>query len=367
MAEREAAGPLAGLRVVEMEGLGPCPLAGQFLADLGAEVTVIVRRAGPADPADIQNRGKRSVALDLKAPAGLEAARRLIGRADAVIEGFRPGVMERLGLGPEPMLAANPRLIYGRMTGWGQDGPLAATAGHDINYLGITGILHAIGRRDETPPPPLNIGADYAGGTMFLLLGVLAALFERSRSGRGQVVDAAMIDGATALMSLLHSFLAKGLWRTEREANLLDGGAPFYRTYRCADGKFLSVGALEPQFHAELLRIAGLPAAHQATQNRAADWPERHALYETVFAARTRDEWAAAFAGSDACVAPVMDWAEAPAHPQMAARGILTAPGGVVQAAPAPRFSRTPAAPPAPPPAPGADTEAALREVGLAP
>lgn len=365
MTEDQAAGPLAGLRVVEMEGLGPCPLAGQFLADLGAKVTLIVRKAGPEDPTDIVNRGKRSAALDLKSELGLEAARRLIARADIVIEGFRPGVMERLGLGPEPMLEANPGLIYGRMTGWGQDGPLSMTAGHDINYLGITGILNAIGRRDETPPPPLNIGADYAGGTMFLLLGVLSALHAQGRTGRGQVVDAAMIDGATALMSLFHSFIARGAWRNEREANLLDGGAPFYRTYRCLDGRFLSVGALEPQFHAELLRIAGLPAEHQATQDEAAEWAARHALYEDVFAARTRDEWAEAFAGSDACVAPVMDWAEAPAHPQMAARGVLREVGGVVQAAPAPRFGGTPAASPRPPRAPGADTEAVLREIGL--
>ncbi len=366
MDEGKAAGPLAGLRVIEMEGLGPCPLAGQFLADLGAEVTLIVRKAGPADPTDIVNRGKRSAALDLKSERGLEAAKRLIARADVVIEGFRPGVMERLGLGPEPMLAANPGLVYGRMTGWGQDGPLSPTAGHDINYLGITGVLNAIGRRGETPPPPLNIGADYAGGTMFLLLGVLSALYERGRSGRGQVVDAAMIDGATALMSLFHSFLARGWWRNEREANLLDGGAPFYRTYRCRDGKFLSVGALEPQFHAALLRIAGLPEEHGETQEERAEWPARHALYEEVFATRTRDEWAAAFAGSDACVAPVMDWEEAPTHPQMAARGVLAPVGGVMQAAPAPRFARTPAAPPRPPRAPGADTEAVLREVGLA-
>ncbi|MEX2519513.1 MAG: CaiB/BaiF CoA-transferase family protein [Paracoccaceae bacterium] len=337
------AGPLEGLRVVEMEGLGPCPLAGQFLADLGAEVTLIRRREAPYDATDIVNRGKRAVALDLKSETGLGAAARLIDAADALIEGFRPGVMERLGLGPEPLMARNPGLIYGRMTGWGQDGPLASTAGHDINYLGITGVLNAIGRSDQPPPPPLNIGADYAGGTMFLLLGVLSALWERGRSGRGQVVDAAMIDGATALMSLFHSFLARGFWTNEREANMLDGAAPFYRSYETADGKYVSVGALEPQFHAEFLRLAGLPAAHQETQMDRARWPERRALYETAFRARTRDEWTAIFAGSDACVAPVMDWEEAVEHPQMKARGILTAVDGVTQAAPAPRFSRTPA------------------------
>ncbi|WP_340108187.1 CaiB/BaiF CoA-transferase family protein [Pikeienuella sp. HZG-20] len=358
-------GPLEGLNVVEMEGLGPCPLAGQFLADLGAAVIVIVRKAGPPDPTDIVNRGKRSVALDIKSDKGLEAARRLIARADILIEGFRPGVMERLGLGPEAVMEGNPGLIYGRMTGWGQDGPLSQTAGHDINYLGVTGVLHAIGRRDAPPPPPLNIGADYAGGTMFLLLGVLSALWERGRSGRGQVVDAAMVDGAAALMSLFHSFIAKGRWRNEREANLLDGGAPFYRSYETKDGRFLSVGALEPQFHAEFLRIAGLPAAHQDTQMAEAAWPERHAAYEAVFKSRTRAEWTALFAGSDACVAPVMDWEEAPDHPQMKARGALQAHGGVMQAAPAPRFGRTPAGELADPPAPGADTAAILREIGL--
>lgn len=361
------AGPLEGLNVVEMEGLGPCPLAGQFLADLGAAVIVIVRKAGPPDPTDIVNRGKRSVALDLKSEHGLEAARRLIARTDILIEGFRPGVMERLGLGPEPMAALNPGLIYGRMTGWGQDGPLSPTAGHDINYLGFTGILHAIGRRDAPPPPPLNIGADYAGGTMFLLFGVLSALWERSRSGEGQVIDAAMVDGAAALMSLFHSFLAKGLWRNEREANLLDGGAPFYRTYATLDGKYLSVGALEPQFHAELVRIADLPEGDAAGQMDGAAWPERHKKYETVFRTRSRDEWATLFEGSDACVAPVLDWEEAPEHPHMKARGALEPVDGVVQAAPAPRFGRTPAARPLPPPAPGADTAAVLREIGLDP
>ena len=358
-------GPLAGLRVVEMEGIGPAPLAGQLLADLGAEVVLITRRAGGrADPADINNRGKRSVALNLKSAAGLQAALALVARADVLIEGFRPGVMERLGLGPDPCLARNPGLIYGRMTGWGQDGPMAQMAGHDINYLGLTGFLHATGRADDVPTPPLNIGADYAGGTMFLLLGILAALFERSRSGRGQVVDAAMVDGASALMALIHSWIARGGWSEQREANLLDGGAPFYRCYECADGKFISVGPLEPQFHAELLRLAGLPEDHQADQMDRARWPERREAYAAIFRRKTRDEWAEIFAGSDACVAPVLSWSEAPAHPHMAARGSFFRRDGVTQAAPAPRFNRTPPAPPAPPPAPGADTEAVLAEAG---
>lgn len=360
-------GPLAGLRVIELEGLGPCPLAGQLLADLGAEVTVIARRPGPADPADINNRGKRSIVLDLKKPQGVEAALRLIARADVLIEGFRPGVMERMGLGPEVCLAENPRLVFGRITGWGQDGPLAQTAGHDIGYLAITGILNAIGPADAPPPPPLNIAADYAGGTMFLLLGVLSALFERSRSGRGQVVDAAMIDGAAALMGLIHGMIARGMWRNTRGANLLDGGAPFYRCYETADGKYLAVGALEPQFFAELSRLAGIPAEHAGDRMDPESWPERSAEYAALFRSRTREEWAAIFAGSDACVAPVLDWSEAPDHPQIAARGTLQQRDGVTQAAPAPRFDRTPAAEPGPPPAPGGDTEAVLAEAGYSP
>ena len=250
-------GPLDGLKVVEMAGLGPCPLAGQFLADLGAEVTLIVRKSGKkADPTDINNRGKRSVALNLKSDAGVEAAMRLVERSDVLIEGFRPGVMERMGLGPAACSARNPRLIYGRMTGWGQTGPLSQMAGHDINYLGITGVLNAIGKADA-PIPPLNIGADYAGGTMFLLLGVLSALFERQSSGKGQVIDAAMVDGAPALMALMHTFLARGMWSNDREANLLDGGAPFYRTYETSDGKHMAVGPLEPQFFCRTGRQGG--------------------------------------------------------------------------------------------------------------
>lgn len=357
------AGPLEDLKVVEMEGLGPCPLAGQLLADLGASVTLIVRKTGPADPADINNRGKRSVALDLKSDEGREVALRLIERADILIEGFRPGVMERLGLGPDICAERNPGLIFGRITGWGQDGPLAHTAGHDINYLAITGILNAIGPADAPPPPPLNIGADYAGGTMFLLLGVLSALWERSRSGKGQVIDAAMAEGATSLMGLFHSMIAKGGWQNKRQSNFLDGAAPWYRCYETKDSKYLSVGPLEPQFHAEFLRIAGLPEEQQRKQMKTDEWPDHHLLYEEVFRRKTRDEWMALFEGSDACVAPVMDWEEAPEHPQLKARGALLPVNGVMQAAPAPRFSRTPAAPPASPPAPGAHTDEILNEL----
>ncbi|UYV38276.1 CoA transferase [Rhodobacteraceae bacterium D3-12] len=357
-------GPLKGLKVVEMQGLGPAPLAGQFLADMGAEVVLITRKSGAADPTDINNRGKRSVALNLKAAEGVEAAMELIARADVVIEGFRPGVMERMGLGPEPCAARNPKLVFARMTGWGQEGPLAQSAGHDINYLGLTGFLHALGPAQGVPAPPLNIGADYGGGTMFLLFGIMAALYERQTSGLGQVVDAAMVDGASAMMALVHSFIARGQWSEAREANLLDGGAPFYRTYECGDGKFLAVGPLEPQFFAELVRLAGLPEDHMATQMDAPSWGERRDAYAQVFKQKSRDEWAAIFDGSDACATPVMTWSEAPAHPHMAARGTFTEVAGVTQAAPAPRLSRSAPDTPAPPPAPGADSDAVLREIG---
>lgn len=357
-------GPLRGLKVVEMQGIGPAPLAGQFLADLGAEVTLITRASGKADPTDINNRGKRSVALNLKSPEGVEVALALIDRADILIEGFRPGVMERMGLGPDACLSRNPGLIYGRMTGWGQDGPLAQTAGHDINYLGLTGFLNAIGHADRAPAPPLNIGADYGGGTMFLLFGIMAALYERQGSGQGQVIDAAMVDGASALMALIHSMSAGGLWSERREANLLDGGAPFYRSYECADGKFIAVGPLEPQFFAELVRLADLPDDHRASQMDPRNWAERREGYAALFRQKTRDEWAAIFDGSDACATPVLSWSEAPQHPHLAARGTFIDREGVTQAAPAPRFSRSEPDAVAAPPAPGADTETVLGQLG---
>lgn len=358
-------GPLSGLRVVEMQGLGPAPLAGQFLADLGAEVVLVTRKSGAPDPTDINNRGKRSIALNLKSADGVKAAMALITRADVLIEGFRPGVMERMGLGPNDCTAQNPALVYGRMTGWGQEGPLAQTAGHDINYLGLTGFLHALGPADGLPAPPLNIGADYGGGTMFLLFGIMAALYERQTSGKGQVVDAAMVDGASAMMGLVHSMIARGQWSEQREANLLDGGAPFYRTYACADGKFIAIGPLEPQFFAELVKLAGLPDDHRATQMDARAWPERRDAYTEVFRQKTRDEWTAIFDGSDACATPVMTWSEAPDHPHLAARGTFTTQDGVTQAAPAPRFSRTAPDGAATPRAPGEDTEAVLAELGF--
>ena len=358
------AGPLDGLKLVEMAGLGPCPLAGQLMADLGATVVVIDRASAPADATDVNRRGKQSVALNLKSPDGLEAARRIIAQSDILIEGFRPGVMEKLGLGPAACHAINPGLIFGRMTGWGQDGPLAMTAGHDINYLSLSGALGAIGRADGPPVPPLNLAADYGGGSMFLIFGVLAALYERNRSGRGQVVDAAMVDGVPAMMGLIHQWLALGRWGQGREANLLDGGAPFYRCYATKDGRALSVGPLEPQFFAELVTLAGLPEAHRADQNDPATWPARRALYAQVFVRKTRDEWMAIFEGTDACVAPVLDWDEVEHHPHNAARGTFLRVDGVMQAAPAPRFDRTPAAMPGVPGAPGQDTDTVLTGLG---
>jgi alpha-methylacyl-CoA racemase len=355
---------LTSLRVVEFSGIGPGPLVGQLLADLGADVVTVDRRSAKADPADVNRRNKRSVALDLRKAEGLAAVRCLLAGADVLIEGFRPGVMERLGLGPEHCLSANPRLVYGRITGWGQTGPLARTAGHDINYLGITGALHAIGQPDEPPVPPLNLVADFGGGSMFLIFGILAALFERSKSGHGQVVDAAMVDGVPAMMGLLHGKLARGQWSEQRGSNLLDGGAPFYRTYQTADGKYLSVGALEPQFFAELVHRAGLPEQQIEIRNDREQWPDMHTSYAEVFRQRTRDEWTVLFEGSDACAGPVLTFTEAAEHPHNAARGTFFRQDGVLQASPAPRFGRTPAAWPRPPGAPGADTHAVLKESG---
>jgi alpha-methylacyl-CoA racemase len=358
-------GPLAGLKVIEMAGLGPCPLAGQFLADLGADVTVIDRKSGGPRPTDVNNRGKRSVALNLKHPGGVGACMALIKGADVLIEGFRPGVMEKLGLGPDACHAANPGLVFGRMTGWGQDGPMAQVAGHDITYFALTGMLGMTGEAGRPPVPPLNLVADYGGGTMFLLLGVMAALYERQSSGRGQVVDAAMIDGVSAFSGLFRMMGAQGIWHEGRARNLLDGAAPFYRCYETSDGKFLSVGPLEPQFFAIMVEKAGLPDAHRLDQNDPRTWAVRSADYTAVFASKTRDDWMVIFEGTDACIAPVLSPAEAEIHPHNVARRAHMQVGGISQSAPAPRFDRTPAPDPAPAHAPGADTEAALHDAGL--
>lgn len=336
-------GPLGGVRIVEFDAIGPVPLAGMILSDLGCDVIRIVRPGGVGMGGAVLDRGKAMLALDLKDPAAIETALALIGRSDALIEGLRPGVMERLGLGPEQCLARNPRLAYGRMTGWGQTGPLAAAAGHDICYIALTGALHAIGGKDAPPTVPLNLIGDYGGGAMFLALGALAAILSARATGRGQVVDAAMTDGTAVLMSMIYALEGAGHWRDQRQSNLLDGGAPFYRCYACADGKHVAVGALEPQFFA--LLIAGLGFAPDCfDQNDRAGWPAMERRFAEAFATRSRDEWAAAFAGTDACVAPVLSMTEAPSHPHNLARRTFAERGGIAQPMPAPRFSETPGA-----------------------
>ena len=355
-------GPLASLRVIEFSGLGPGPLAGQLLADLGADVIAVDRKSAPADPTDINRRGKRSIVLNLKSEAGLAAARHLIDQSDVLIEGFRPGVMERLGLGPEQCPET---LIYGRMTGWGQDGPLAQTAGHDITYLALSGALHAMGEAGRPPVPPMNLVADYGGGTMFLIFGILAAVIERGLSGKGQVVDAAMLDGVPAMMGLIHGMLAQGRWREERGSNWLDGAAPFYRCYTCSDGKFVAVGALESQFYAILIEKLGLSEGLLKTQNDPGTWGQMTQVFADIFASQPRDHWAALFEGTDACVAPVLTFSEAIQHPHLAHRNTLVSKDNVLQSAPAPRFSRSAPTSPASPTAMGADTEAVLQEAGL--
>ncbi|RCK40994.1 carnitine dehydratase [Thalassospira profundimaris] len=357
-------GPLSHITVLEFAGLGPGPLAGQLLADLGAKVIVIDRASGKQDVANVNRRNKRSIALDLKSEAGRESVFRLIETSDALIEGFRPGVMERLGLGPTECLARNEGLVYARMTGWGQTGPLAPLAGHDLNYMSLSGALAAIGSADRPPVPPLNLVADYGGGSMFLIFGILAALLERQVSGKGQVVDAAIVDGVPALMGVFHWMYQNGSWDLGREHNMLDGGAPYYRCYETADGKAISVAPIEPQFFAELCEKAGLEHVPPREQVNKDNWPRLGKAYADVFRQKTRDEWVRIFEGSDACVAPVLTLDEVEQHPHNAARGIFVREEGVVQAAPAPRFDRTPAGPIEPPRAPGADTLEILREAG---
>jgi alpha-methylacyl-CoA racemase len=364
-------GPLVGLRVVELAGIGPGPHAGMLLADLGADVVRVERPPGGLQLAPKEQdqllRGRRSITLDLKNPADRETLLALAQQADVLIEGLRPGVTERLGIGPADCRARNPRLIYARMTGWGQDGPLAGHAGHDITYIAVSGVLHAIGSADGKPVPPLNLVGDFGGGSMFLVMGVLAALWERERSGAGQVIDAAMVDGVSALAQMFWSLRACGLWTDQRGANLLDSGVPYYDTYACSDGQYIAVGALEPQFYAALLDGLGLTDAGLPDRLDPAGWPVLRQRFAEAFASRSRDEWMAVFDGTDACVAPVLSFAEVPAHPHIAARGTIITVGGVPQAAPAPRFSRTVPDTPTPPPQPGADTAAVLADWGITP
>ena len=368
---RPPSGPLTGLRVIELSGIGPAPFCAMVLADFGAEVVRVdrasaVRGGDPAvPPPHTYNRGRRSIGVDLKHPEGVAAVLRMVDDADALIEGFRPGVTERLGLGPDVCLARNPRLVYGRMTGWGQDGPYAPMAGHDINYIALAGALHPIGRHGQGPVPPLNLVGDFGGGGMLLALGVCAALVEAGRSGKGQVVDAAMVDGAALLTTMIHAFLALGIWTDERGANSLDGAAHYYDAYETADGKYVSVGSIEPQFYAELLRLTGLADEPAFVQGGRQEWPALKARMAEVFKTKTRAEWCELMEGTDVCFAPVLSLREAPQHPHNVARGTFVEVGGVVQPAPAPRFSRTPAAVQRPPAHDGQHTDEVLGEWGF--
>ena len=340
------AGPLSGIKIVEMAGIGPAPFCAMMLADMGAEVICIDRKLPSmlGGGGSIVDRGRRTIVLDLKNPASVEVVLRLVGRADALIEGMRPGVMERLGLGPAPCLERNPRLVYGRMTGWGQTGPLATAAGHDLNYIAITGALNAMGHADRPPTPPLHLVGDMGGGAMMLAFGIVSALLETSRSGLGQVVDAAICDGVSALSSMYYAMLKSGQWGLQREANMLDGGAHFYGCYGCADGKFISIASIEPQFYALLLQRCGIDDADFSAQWESAAWPALKDKLAALFKTRSRDAWCELLEGTDVCFAPVLDFAEAAQHPHNVARGTFVETDGITHPAPAPRFSRTPGA-----------------------
>ena len=364
-------GPLEGVKVVELAGIGPGPFASMMLADMGADVIRIdrasrVRGGDPATPPkDPMSRGRRSVAVDLKNPAGVEAVLRIVERADALIEGFRPGVMERIGLGPDVCLARNPKLVYGRMTGWGQEGPMAQAAGHDINYISLAGVLDHIGRKGERPLAPLNLVGDFGGGGMLMAFGVACALIETARSGKGQVVDAAMVDGAAVLMQMMYGMRAMGVWNDERGTNLLDSGAHFYEVYETQDGKHVSIGSIEPQFYAELIEKTGLAADDLPAQMDQSQWSKLKERLAAIFRSKSRDEWCEIMEGSDVCFAPVLSMGEAPEHPHNLHRKTFLDDGGVVQAAPAPRFSRT--APEVARPAPhlGQDSAEVLADHGF--
>lgn len=360
---------LDGIRVIEMAGIGPGPHAAMLLGDLGADV-VRIDRPTPAtemiDPADdYLLRNRRSIVADLRDPAQLEEVLALVQRADVLMEGYRPGVAERLGVGPDECLRRNPRLVYGRMTGWGQEGPLSRTAGHDINYIALSGALSLIGRSGDKPLAPLNLAGDFGGGSLYLVIGILAALLERERSGRGQVIDAAMVDGSSSLIAMYWALAERGRWSPRRGTNVTDGGAPFYDTYRCADGRYVAVGAVEPKFYAQLLDRLGLDPAALPDQMDESKWPVMRELFAEVFMSRDRDVWASVFAGSDACVTPVLGLSEAAEDPHLRARGTIDRTLGQNQPAPAPRFSRSSAPDLTPPPVPGGDRESVLREWGV--
>ncbi len=364
-------GPLKGVRILEVAGIGPGPFAGMMLSDMGADVIRIdradrVRGGDPDDPPkDVLARGRRSVAVNLKSAEGVETVLQMLEKSDVILEGFRPGVMERLGLGPDICLERNPRIIFGRMTGWGQEGPLAKAAGHDINYIALTGALHAIGRRGEAPVPPLNLIGDFGGGGMLLAYGVVCALVERATSGEGQVVDAAMVDGASALMAMIYSMQAMGVWQSDRGSNILDTGAHFYDVYETSDGKYISLGSIEPQFYALLLEQTGLGEEDLPAQMDRTQWADLKGRVAEVIGTRTRDEWSEIMEGTDVCFAPVLDLQEAPEHPHMKARDTFVEVAGVVQPAPAPRFSRTPPELQRPPSFEGQHTSEILTELGF--
>ncbi|QUD88890.1 CaiB/BaiF CoA transferase family protein [Phenylobacterium montanum] len=360
-----AHGPLSGLKVVEFAGIGPGPFCGMLLSDLGADVVRIDRKgAGRGSKTDVTARGRRSVALDLKAPQAIEACLKLFESADAILEGFRPGVMERLGLGPDVALKRNPKLVYGRMTGWGQTGPYAKAAGHDMNYIAITGALEAIGTKDK-PVPPLNLVGDFGGGALYLAFGLLAGVIHARAAGQGQVIDCAMSDGAASLMSMFYGMKAAGMWSNDRRANLLDGGAHFYDTYQCADGRWIAIGSIEPQFYALLLEKTGITDPDFQQQMNRDLWPSLKERLASVIRQKSRDEWCAIMDATDVCFAPVLDMDEAPSHPHNAARQTFVTVEGVVQPAPAPRFSATPGQIQGPPPAIGQHSEAALADWGF--
>jgi alpha-methylacyl-CoA racemase len=365
-------GVLSGYRVIELAGIGPGPMCAMLLSDMGADVLRIDRAAEAGlgiamDPKySLLNRGRRSVAFDLKKSEAIEAVMKLVEKADALIEGFRPGVTERLGLGPDDCLKRNPRLIYGRMTGWGQEGPLAHAAGHDINYIALSGALHSIGRRGDAPVPPLNLVGDFGGGALYLALGVVAGLLETVKSGKGQVVDAAMVDGAASLMTAIYGLHGSGIWNNNRGENILDTGAHYYEVYETKDGKHVSIGSIEAKFYAELLRLSGLQGEELPHQQDRKSWPAMKERLKTLFRTRTRDEWCKIMEGSDVCFAPVLSMEEAPKHPHMKNRGTFVEQGGVTQPGPAPRFSRTPSKIQRPPARPGEHTEEALRDWGFA-
>ena len=359
------AGPLNGVKVIELAGIGPGPYAGQLLADMGADVVVIDRPGNAIVPKGVDGRGKRSIVLDLKKPEAVDTLLKLIASADVLIEGLRPGVTERMGVGPAACEAVNPKLIYGRMTGWGQSGPWSQMAGHDINYIGMTGMLNATGNADRPPPPPLNMVGDFGGGSMFLVTGILAALLERATTGTGTVVDAAIVDGTHSLMSFVHGMAGMGLWSTKRESNLLDGAAPFYRCYATSDGKFVAVGCIEPQFFAAMMERLPIDAAAYGHQQARAKWPQQHKMLQDVFASKTRDDWEAIFALTDACVTPVLDYVEAATHPANADRLAVVAEGQWLHPQIAPRLSGHAQADSFAIPTKGANFAEVLGEVGL--